>query len=432
MQLDQRVEPDALPADDVPSNPAGRRMSPRARLVVAVTVVVAVVLGVVGTVRYADDIDRSVQTITADQPSVASDRTVLADMWQSYKGSYLEQGTNRTMDLQNAGITTSEGQSYTMLRAVWMDDLQTFTDSWQWTKDNLQRDDSLMAWKFGPRADGSYGIQEDVGGGNTATDADSDIAFALLMAYSRWKQDVFLYDALPILTSMWQKEVVQVNGAPVLVANDLERFNNAKVLVNPSYFAPYAYRVFAKVDPGHDWLGLVDNSYAVLEELNRQPVDADRSAGLPPDWISMDRRTGEFSAVSDTLTTRFGYDALRLPWRLALDDRWYADVRARQLLEREAVLAGQWTSGHRLAAVYNRDGTPAVDYEAPAMYGGAMGYFTVVQPALAEQVYTDELLRFYDADTGKLAAPLGYYDSNWVWFGMALHLDQLPNLTVTR
>jgi endoglucanase len=243
---------------------------------------------------------------------------------------------------------------------------------------------------------------------------------------------VFLYDALPILTSMWQKEVVQVNGAPVLVANDLERFNNAKVLVNPSYFAPYAYRVFAKVDPGHDWLGLVDNSYAVLQELNRQPVDADRSAGLPPDWISMDRRTGEFSAVSDALTTRFGYDALRLPWRLALDDRWYADVRARQLLEREAVLAGQWTSGHRLAAVYNRDGTPAVDYEAPAMYGGAMGYFTVVQPALAEQVYTDELLRFYDADTGKLAAPLGYYDSNWVWFGMALHLDQLPNLTVTR
>ena len=23
--------------------------------------------------------------------------------------------------------------------------------------------------------------------------------------------------------------------------------------LNPSYFAPYAYRVFAEADPGHDW-----------------------------------------------------------------------------------------------------------------------------------------------------------------------------------
>ncbi|MBB3675578.1 glycosyl hydrolase family 8 [Modestobacter versicolor] len=419
-------EQEAVPADG--PQPGPRR---RGRLAALVALVLAVVLGVAGTV-YADDITDAVATVAADEPRAVSDRTVLDDLWRVYTENYLEEGTNRTLDPQSGGITTSEGQSYTMLRAVWSDDLQTFTDSWQWTKDNLQRADSLMSWRFGPRSDGSYGVQEELGGDNTASDADADIALALLMAYSRWKQDVFLYDALPIIDSIWTEEVVAVAGEPVLAANDLEQFDTERVLVNPSYFAPYAYRVFAAVDLEHDWPGLVDNTYEVLEALEDQPLDAARSAGLPPDWVFMDRETGAFSPVSDTLTTRFSYDALRLPWRLALDARWHDEERAVALLERQSLLAEEWTSRGELAAVYGRDGTPVVDYEAPAMYGGAMGYFTVVEPDLAEEVYTEELLPVYDADTGNLAEQLGYYDSNWVWFGMALHLDALPDLTVTE
>jgi endoglucanase len=66
------------------------------------------------------------------------------------------------------------------------------------------------------------------------------------------------------------------------------------------------------------------------------------------------------------------------------------------------------------------------------MYSGAMGYFTTVEPDLADEVYTEELLPLYDPDTGDLTEQLDYYDSNWVWFGMALHLDELPNLNVTE
>lgn len=432
MRLDERAGLAVRPAEAAPRGRARRPAGRRRRLYVAVALVLAVVLGVVVGLRYADDVSRSAAVVVADEPMTPSDDTVLADLWRVYKDTYLEEGTRRTIDRQGGGITTSEGQSYTMLRAVWMDDQQTFAESWQWTKDNLQRDDYLMSWKFGQRPDGSYGIQEEVGGDNIATDGDIDTAFALLMAYSRWKQDVHLYDALPIIDSIYEKAVVAVDGEPVLVANDLERENTEQVLVNPSYFAPYAFRVFDQVDPAHDWSRLVDNSYTVLQELNRQPLDADRAAGLPPDWVYMDRRTGEFSAVSDTLTTRFSYDALRLPWRLALDHEWYGEERARQLLERQAVLASTWSEEERLVAAYDRDGTPAVDYEAPAMYGGTMGYFSVVQPELAQDVYTDELLSVYDPDTGDVTGPLSYYDSNWVWFGMALHLDELPNLTVTE
>jgi endoglucanase len=430
VQRDQLAQPDVHPVDD---SAAGRaRRTHRHHVGVAVILVLAIVLGVVGAIRYADDVGRAVQSVAADEPRAASDKVVLDDLWRDYTDTYLEAGTHRTIDRQAGGITTSEGESYTMLRAVWVDDLQTFADSWQWTKDNLQRDDHLMSWKFGPQEDGSYGIQVGVGGANTATDADVDIAYALLMAYSRWKDDAFLYDALPIIHSIWEREVVQVGGRPVLVANDLERANPRQLLINPSYFAPYAYRVFATVDPDHDWAGLVDNSYALLEQLAQQPLDADATAGLPPDWVHLDRRTGEFSAVDDTLTTNFSYDALRLPWRLALDQRWYGEPRARELLAGESVLGARWTADGRLVASYHRDGTAAADYESPAMYGGAMGYFTVAQPALAEQIYDQELLTLHDADTGHLAQPLSYYDSNWVWFGMALYLDRLPNLTVSE
>ena len=431
MRLDERAEPREAPVGDVPAGQHRRRGGRRLTPAVVVAVVLALVLGVLGTVRYADDVARAVRAVAADEPRAVNDRTVLDNLWRVYKETYLEEGTGRTVDRQTDDITTSEGESYTMLRAVWSDDLQTFTESWQWTKDNLLRDDGLLSWRFGERPDGSYGVQTEVGGDNAASDADVDVALALLMAYSRWKQESFLYDALPLIHAIWDQEVVGVAGRPVLVANDLERDDDERVLVNPSYFAPYAYRVFARVDPAHDWSALVDNSYAVLEQLDAQPLDADRSAGLPPDWVYMDRETGEFSAVSDQLTTRFSYDALRLPWRLALDARWHGEDRARALLERQSALATRWREDGRLVAAYDRDGTPAADYEAPALYGGAMGFFTVVEPGLAEEVYAEELLPVYDADTGNLAEQLGYYDSNWVWFGMALHLDALPDLTVS-
>ena len=425
---------DDLTGPDVPggAEAASVRRTGRRSTRLGMVLAAVLLLAVVAVVRFQDDVGRAVDVVSADEPIPGSDKTVLADLWSVYKETYLQSSSGRTVDRQADGITTSEGQSYTMMRAVWMDDQETFADSWQWTKDNLQRDDSLMAWKFGELADGTFGIQTEAGGGNSATDADVDIAFALLMAYSRWKDDDYLYDALPVIDSIWEKSVIRVDDRFVLAANDLERIAADGVLVNPSYLAPYAYRVFAEVDEQHDWSALVDDSYALLEDLQEQPLDAASAAGLPPDWISVDRRTGEISAAGGDLTTRFGFEALRLPWRLALDHRWYGEPRARELLEAQALLARTWTGEHRLVAEYERDGTPAADYETPAMYGAAMGFFDVVRPDLADEVYTEELLPLYDSDDRDVAGTLGYYDSNWMWFGMALHLDELPNLNVSQ
>lgn len=432
MLRDERIRPDSGRGDEVPAGRGlGQKRNLRQRRIAVVAAVVLALLAGAGWIGPGK-LRAAVETVAADQPLTRSRTAALTDLWRVYKDIYLQAGSRRTVDLQNGGITTSEGESYTMLRAVWMDDQRTFADSWQWTKDNLQRDDHRLAWRFGPRPDGSYGIQDRIGGNNSATDADVDTAFALLMAYSRWKQDVYLYDAQPLISAIWTGSVVTVDGGPVLTSDDVQRADPLKVLVNPSYFAPYAYRVFAVVDRQHPWQALVDNGYELLDRLARQPLDARSAAGLPPDWVYLDRRTGRFSAAGGGLTTTFGYDALRLPWRLALDSLWYGDPRARRQLERESPLARAWTQDHRLAASYHRDGTAAAGYESPAMYGGAMGYFTVVRPDLARQVYDRKLLPLYDPDTEGVTGPLGYYDSNWVWFGMALQLRELPNLTVTQ
>lgn len=393
-------------------------------LIVSIAVVIGIT-GIIGLISYSNSSRK-------DTPLIFSKSDTLLELYHDSIKNTIEPGSNRTLDKQQENITTSEGESYTLLRAVYADDQKQYDASLQWTKDNLQRDDKLFSWKFGRLPDGHYSILDNVGGQNTASDGDSDIALSLLLAYSRWQEGKYLYDAKAIISSMWEKEVVIVNGKPVLTADDLERDNPTQVVVNPSYFAPYAYKLFAKVDPTHNWLGLADNSYKILADLSAAKLDKPSSSGLPPDWVIMNRLTGAFSAPSPDSgqTTNFGFDAMRIPFRLALDYSWFKDPRAKQVLGNYSLLQKEWSENRQLAAVYSHDGIAVANYEAPpAIYGGTFGYFKIMQPNTARQIYQAKLATLYDTDGQKWKTPLGYYDDNWAWFGIALSQDALPNLT---
>ena len=380
-------------------------------------------------VRYANSPDRGT-------PLVYANNAMLLELWDTYKTNNIEPSSHRTLDKSQNNITTSEGESYTMLRSVWMDDKTTFDQSWQFTKNNLQRpNDHLLSWKFGQKSDGSYGVLTDIGGQNTASDADSDVALSLLMAYSRWNQTSYRYEAEQIIQNIWEKEVVPVQGKPVLAADNLEASSVQNIVVNPSYFSPYSFKLFAKVDttPGHDWQALADNSYSLLTSLSANMLGSTKSSGLPPNWITMNRVTGEvIPNASPNLDTNYGYDAFRIPWRLALDYQWNKDPRDKALLENFKFLGDMWEKTGALQAVYSHDGTVASNgnYETPAMYGTAMGYFTVVDKDEANAVYNLKLQPLYSPDKQSWKSPLAYYDDNWAWFGIALYQDQLPNLAV--
>ena len=396
-------------------------------MIIKLTIGVATILAMTGIYFGVQSNRIDVPQKQNGAPMVFSDQRMLLELWGRYKQDILEPGTLRALDAHQDNATTSEGQSYTMMRAAWMDDRTTFDAAWKWTKDNMQRDDKLMSWSFGKIPDGSYGIQTDRGGQNTATDADVDIAYALIMASNRWKDDTYLYDAKDIIQSVWEKEVVMINDKPVLVANDIERLNPSSVVVNPSYFAPYAYRVFAAVDPENDWSALVDNSYTLLFASADATLDKKASVGLTPNWVRVDRTTG--AVTPDVrLDTNYGYDAFRTPWRLALDYRYNKDVRAQQVLKKYTTLDTDWRDNKKLASVYSHDGKVVTDDSVPASYGASLGHFIVNDPARAKEIYEQKLLPNYDPDTQGWKQELGYYDDNWAWFGMALYLEQLPDI----
>lgn len=368
-------------------------------------------------------------------PLIFSEQRMLSGLWETYKVEFIDPDSFRTFDKQRNYITTSEGQSYTLLRAVWMDDQLTFDRAYRWTDEILgERDDFLFSWLFGERSDGTYGVISEQGGQNTASDADVDIALALLLAYARWDNDAYLFDARNIIGDIWEKEVVTIDGVPYLAANDLEKISDkGYIIVNPSYLSPYAYRIFAQVDPEHPWLDLVDSSYDLIERASQAPLDTETSVGLPPDWVGIDTETGELRVLDDpNLTTNYGFDALRTPWRLALDWRWYGDPRAKALLESFGFLGEQWQQTGRLSAAYRHNGQVAEAYEVPAMYGTSIGYFSTVNPRQSDRVYHRKLRTLYNPDTYTWRLPLGYYDSNWAWFGLAMYFDQLPNLWAAR
>ncbi len=370
-------------------------------------------------------------------PLVFSPQQILGSVWRQYKKEYLEPTTYRTLDKQRNNITTSEGESYAMLRAVWMSDKDTFDKSWGWTRDNLGHPgDHLFSWLSGMRPDGTFGVLTSQGGATTASDADQDIALALIFAYARWQDPSYLTAARSIITDIWDKEVLIIGGIPYLAANDLEKTSTqTSAIINPSYLSPASYRLFAEVDPTHPWGALVDSSYKLIDKSTSAPLGGSGGA-LPPDWLRIDKRTGallvpEMGLGTSTLSTAYGYDALRIPWRLALDWEWNADPRAKATLEKMKILSDSWRNNSSLASVYSHEGAVVTAQESPAMYGGALGYFALADSAAANDLYAKKLQSLFNPDLNAWKQPLAYYDENWAWFGIALYNHLLPNLAAS-
>lgn len=366
-------------------------------------------------------------------PEIFSKQNMVESLWYRYKQTYFEPETGRALDKNRNNITTSEGQSYALLQAVWMNDKETFDRELKWTEDNLRREnDYLHSWLFGQRSDGSYGIIEEEGGQNTATDADTDIAVALLFASYRFNDQVYKEKAKFIIRDIWDKEVVTINNKNYLVANDIEKNDLSKdnFILNPSYFAPYAYRMFGDVDKDHDWESVIDSSYEVLNQNLTLTLDKDSTAGIPSDWIYINKNTGLIQAVptNTNLSTAYSYDALRIPFRIALDHLWYGDPRALEFLNKLTFFKKVWDKENRVGVSYSHSGEVLDRTESPAMYGGLIGYYMFTDPKLAKQIYLTKIESLYNPDSFDWKEPQSYYDANWAWFGIALYNNLLPNL----
>lgn len=355
--------------------------------------------------------------------STASDPTVehfdiLQQSWLAYRDRFI-QADGRVIDREANDRTVSEGQAYAMLRAVMINDPDTFVRTLTWAENNLSRQDeagnktdSLWAWKWGRTSAGEWRTID----ANFASDADLDAVTALILASRRWNCPELLELAQTKLQDLWQLSTRDIAGQRYFLPGSPEVFQPQpdQTILNPSYLAPYAFRLFAQVDGDRDWLSLVDSSYDVLNQSA-----ALSEVNLPSDWVVLNAETGEFQPLpaGNSLKTQYGFDAYRVWWRIAWDAAWFEEPRADRYLQQHLPHLQQlWQNQQQIPALLDLQGQPIADYEATSQYAMLHYAFQVTDPELADQIYQQKLMPpyrngFWDSDSA-------YYAQNLAWFGL--------------
>ena len=165
----------------------------------------------------------------------------------------LHQSDGQVIIPEEGGGTISEAQAYALLRAVWANDATVFNRVYLWTYEKLSRGrahgDRLLSWRWGRLPDGSWGVLD----ANSATDGDLDYALALVLAARKgWRAPSGLPDyreeARRVQADILAKEVVALPDGDLLLTPGNWHEPQPPYLVNPSYFSPAAYRLFARSD----------------------------------------------------------------------------------------------------------------------------------------------------------------------------------------
>lgn len=335
--------------------------------------------------------------------------TVRAE-WDRYVRDFV-QDDGRVIDRGRQDLSTSEGQAYALVRAVWCHDRGTFDKVLRWTHDNLQagHPERLPAWKWGRRDDGSWGMLDE----KAAADADQWMAWALLLAAERWKDATYGDRALSLLEAIWNEETKEIGGTRTMLPGKWATWNDP-VQLNPSYWLPFAWRKFAEVDKARPWGRLVDDGYKLFEAC-RTP------SGLQPDWCWVDGKSGKVVAPpkGQEATTVFGFEAFRVGWTLAAEVRWHDDARARSLMAPFAKLADGWAVETPIPAVIGPEGRPRETWGYLGLYGALLPVWALERPRRAEAIYLEEIRGARDAPPDP-SHTRDYYAHNWVWFGLAL------------
>jgi endo-1,4-beta-D-glucanase Y len=312
--------------------------------------------------------------------------------------------------------TVSEGIGYAMTMAVFMgtkDDQSLFDDLWRYSQAHLNGN-GLMNWAIA-----SNGTM--VTGMGGATDADEDIAFALLMADKQWGgkgslKSNYIDLAKSQINNIWLHEIVDSKLAgPGDSWGPTNLWNN----INISYFAPAYYRLFKVVDSGHAWDAVVATVYDTILSPNNtldkgalKPGNMNTTNGLVPAWCTS---SGDSSSAGPF---NYQYDSCRTPFRIALDWCWFGEPRAQMYLQKIGgffsgigaanVVDGYDLNGNRHGQFFTGTGAPTLAQQSASFLGPAgVG-------AMVSNTYQTFITESYQrVATGQLKIGGAYYDESW-------------------
>ncbi len=384
-------------------------------------------------------------------PRVADDRldSALARSWRGLVKNNIDPWSDGLLHRPNSempGDAVSEGQAYGMILALYSGDQKNFNRIWDAAEKNMwNAGTGFYDWRWNKGA---------VVGSGMATDADQDIALMLLFADSLVKKGIWTAHTSPLKASYRTRALELVNTIWSSAVSG--KYNVAPGagwggdgFVNPGYFSPASYRIFAQVDPAHDWKAVVDQSYAVIA---RNPG---YTKGMVPDWMVPDGSyfNGSLGYNAYREGRALYKDAIRIHWRLAMDWLWFGEPRAKKFLDSAAA----FVPTPDRANFYTLDGAllPATDtfrlgdgalrsrreYSELTVGMWACAAFASKGPA-ESQVWADSLLAFFPADSLMWGRPADagladlsgstpnerYFEQFLAWFGTSVLAGRFSNI----
>jgi endo-1,4-beta-D-glucanase Y len=301
-----------------------------------------------------------------------------------------------------ANSTVSEGIAYGMLIAVYMGDQTLFDQLWKYEQTVLGKN-GLMDWYIL-----ANGKDRGTNGGGAASDADEDMAWALVMADKQWGGKGSLSDTY---LNVAKKQIEQVYNTEIQDDKLLKPGDGwgGWSTANPSYFAPSYYRVFAKVSGNNKWNDVLQTSYEVLaKSLNSQNGNADN--GLVPAWCTSEGSPNANVWMDKASPTHYQYDSCRTPFRIGLDFCQNNEPRAQSYVAKTSqFFAG--IGAKQIADGYELNGTPR-----PEFGGGQSAAFVgpAAVGAMSSATYSTFLQDAYDnVATLNLLVGGTYYDESW-------------------
>ncbi len=321
-------------------------------------------------------------TIKPQHPQAELDAAVLAS-YRAWKKVYLKSGCGEGRYYVDPGqdasggkltrsISISEGHGYGMVIVAFMagadpNARQIFDGLYAFFRDHPSSGSpDLMAWK---QVEGCANI--DLRNTGSATDGDMDIAYALLLADRQWGSAGainYKQAALRVIAAL--KEQTLNPTTHTIMLGDWVSPTDAKYgrSTRSSDFMLEHLRTYAAASGDAEWTRVADTTYTLIANLQR---DTSPSTGLLPDFIEdVDTKPHPASPgfLEGDKDGQYGYNACRIPWRIATDYLLAGDTRAQAAVRPINTWLRAATGGdpHNVMGGYKLDGTATVNYYEPA------------------------------------------------------------------
>lgn len=351
---------------------------------------------------------------------------MLEKTWQAYKHSFISPaGQVRRLEPMD---TVSEGQAYAMLRAAWMRDKETFDRCYRWSEINLSRrgkGDALLAWHW---ADGK------VSDWMPASDAEIDYAVSLIFADSLWPGGApaglvpYGERARQEAADILRRLTFSTRSGRLYLAPWFLRSSSRLNPQNPSYYSPAQFRILHRFTGDRRWLGLVDTTYFLLDKLSRG-FGGTSGVGLIPDWCDVDDDDAVHPRPKES--EAFGWNAVRVPFRIGWDYFWFQSVDARKFFDSGMAkfISEEWARRRTVFCGYQMNGQPVTRSENPAFYAAYYYALAAVGSADAPAVLEKNRSYLVHNEEGWFYGGPDYYVNSLAWLAEGLRSGVVRDLS---